>query len=235
MHKIVLAAGIAGLLTACSSMPGGPMPRPDARTDVATTNGGTGVMTPNGPSVNGMAPPPPPPPPMGTGPGMAAPGMAPVMVGGAPMYASRDIIDNAVNSRDHTTLVAAVKAAGLVDTLKGPGPFTVFAPTNAAFAALPAGTVDTLLMPANKPQLTKVLTYHVVPGRLDAAALSRQIAAGGGRAMLRTASGGNLTAMMQGPNVVIVDDKGGRAMVTTANVYQSHGVIHVVDKVLLPT
>ncbi|WP_110466809.1 fasciclin domain-containing protein [Xylophilus ampelinus] len=180
-----------------------------------------------------MAPPPPPAPMAGAG--MAAPGMAPVMVGGAPMYASRDIIDNAVNSKDHTTLVAAVKAAGLVDTLKGPGPFTVFAPTNAAFAALPAGTVDTLLQPANKPTLTKVLTYHVVPGRIDAAALAQQIAAGGGRATLRTVSGGTLTAMMRGPNVIITDSKGGMAMVTTANVYQSNGVIHVVDKVLLPS
>ena len=161
--------------------------------------------------------------------------MAQVTVGGAPMYPTKDIIDNAVNSKDHTTLVAAVKAAGLVETLKGPGPFTVFAPTNAAFAALPAGTVDTLLQPANKPTLTKVLTYHVVPGRIDAAALAQQINAGGGRAMLRTVSGGTLTATMRGPNVIITDSKGGMATVTTANVYQSNGVIHVVDKVLLPS
>ncbi|PYE74180.1 putative surface protein with fasciclin (FAS1) repeats [Xylophilus ampelinus] len=234
MKKILVAAGVAALLTACAGgMSGSRMPGSDARTDVSTTNGGTGPMTPNGPAVNGMAPPPPPAPMAGAG--MAAPGMAPVMVGGAPMYASRDIIDNAVNSKDHTTLVAAVKAAGLVDTLKGPGPFTVFAPTNAAFAALPAGTVDTLLQPANKPTLTKVLTYHVVPGRIDAAALAQQIAAGGGRATLRTVSGGTLTAMMRGPNVIITDSKGGMAMVTTANVYQSNGVIHVVDKVLLPS
>ena len=233
MKKILVAAGVAALLTACAGgMSGSGMSGSDARTNVATTNGGTGPMTPNGPAVNGM-PPPPPPAPM-AGAGMAAPGTAPVMVGGAPMYASRDIIDNAVNSKDHTTLVAAVKAAGLVETLKGPGPFTVFAPTNAAFAALPAGTVDTLLQPANKPTLTKVLTYHVVPGRIDAAALAQQIAAGGGRATLRTVSGGTLTAMMRGPNVIITDSKGGMAMVTTANVYQSNGVIHVVDKVLLP-
>ena len=230
MKKILVAAGVAALLTACAGgMSGSGMSGTDARTNVATTNGGTGVMTPSGPAVNGM-----PPPPM-AGAGMAAPGMAPVMVGGAPMYASRDIIDNAVNSKDHTTLVAAVKAAGLVDTLKGPGPFTVFAPTNAAFAALPAGTVDTLLQPANKPTLTKVLTYHVVPGRIDAAALAQQINAGGGRAMLRTVSGGTLTATMRGPNVIITDSKGGMATVTTANVYQSNGVIHVVDKVLLPS
>ena len=156
------------------------------------------------------------------------------MVGGAPMYPSKDIVDNAVNSKDHTTLVAAVKAAGLVDTLKSPGPFTVFAPTNAAFSQLPTGTVDTLLKPENKPMLTKVLTYHVVPGRIDAAALSQQIRAGGGRAMLKTASGGTLVAMMRGSDVVIQDAKGGQAVVTIADVYQSNGVIHVVDHVLIP-
>ena len=160
--------------------------------------------------------------------------VAQVTVGGAPMYPNKDIIDNAVNSKDHTTLVAAVKAAGLVDTLKTPGPFTVFAPVNSAFGALPAGTVDTLLKPENKAALTKVLTYHVVPGKLDAAALGRQITAGNGRAMLKTAAGGNLTASMRGSDVIITDDKGGMAKVTTANVYQSNGVIHVVDKVLLP-
>jgi len=157
-----------------------------------------------------------------------------VMVGGAAMYPSKDIIDNAVNSKDHTTLVAAVKAAGLVDTLKSPGPFTVFAPTNDAFAALPAGTVDTLLKPENKPTLTKVLTYHVVPGKYDAAALMKMISDGGGRALLKTASGGTLRATTSGSNVMITDDKGGTAMVTVANVYQSNGVIHVVNKVLLP-
>ncbi len=156
------------------------------------------------------------------------------MVGGAAMYPTRDIIDNAVNSRDHTTLVAAVKAAGLVDALKGNGPFTVFAPTNTAFSMLPAGTVDTLLKPENKGTLTQVLTYHVVPGRVDAAALAQQIQAGGGKAMLKTASGGALTATMRGKDVVIVDAKGNMSVVTTADVYQSNGVIHVVDKVLLP-
>jgi uncharacterized surface protein with fasciclin (FAS1) repeats len=164
----------------------------------------------------------------------ALPLMAQVMVGGAAMYPSKDIIDNAVNSKDHTTLVAAVKAAGLVDTLKGRGPFTVFAPTNAAFAALPAGTVDTLLKPESKPALTKVLTYHVVPGRLDAAALKQQIDAGGGKAMLKTASGGSLTAMSSGGGIAVMDESGGTAMVTIADVMQSNGVIHVVDKVLLP-
>ena len=156
------------------------------------------------------------------------------MVGGAPMYANKDIVDNAVNSKDHTTLVAAVKAAGLVDTLKSPGPFTVFAPTNEAFAALPPGTVDTLLKPENKPTLTKVLTYHVVPGRMDAAALLSAITAGGGKAVLKTASGDTLVATTSGGNVMITDAKGGTAMVTIANVYQSNGVIHVVNKVLLP-
>ena len=161
-------------------------------------------------------------------------GMSNPMVGGAAMYPSKDIVDNAVNSKDHTTLVAAVKAAGLVDTLKSAGPFTVFAPTNEAFAALPAGTVDTLLKPENKPVLTKVLTYHVVPGKLDGAALSQRVMAGNGRAMLQTASGGTLTVTMSGSNVMVTDEKGGTAMVTIANVYQSNGVIHVVNKVLLP-
>lgn len=158
----------------------------------------------------------------------------PKMVGGAAMFPSKDIVDNAVNSRDHTTLVAAVKAAGLVDTLKSPGPFTVFAPTNNAFSMLPAGTVDSLLKPENKGTLTTVLTYHVVPGRVDAATLVSQIQAGGGKAMLKTASGGTLTASMRGNDVLIVDAKGNGAVVTTADVFQSNGVIHVVDKVLLP-
>jgi uncharacterized surface protein with fasciclin (FAS1) repeats len=160
--------------------------------------------------------------------------MDPVMVGGAAMYPTKDIIDNAVNSKDHTTLVAAVKAAGLVDTLKSPGPFTVFAPVNAAFDALPAGTVQTLLKPENKATLTKILTYHVVPGRLSAADLSRQITAGGGHAMLKTASGGVLMASMSGSNLIITDEKGGSGTVTIADVNQSNGVIHVINKVLLP-
>ncbi|MDQ2780863.1 MAG: fasciclin domain-containing protein [Pseudomonadota bacterium] len=165
---------------------------------------------------------------------MASKGMAPVMVGGAAMLPTRDIIDNAVNSKDHTTLVAAVKAAGLVDTLKGPGPFTVFAPTNAAFAALPAGTVDTLLKPENKPKLTKILTSHVIAGRMDAAALMHAIQAGGGRAVLKTVSGDTVTAMAAGKGIVLQDESGRQARVTIADVYQSNGVIHVIDTVLLP-
>jgi len=156
------------------------------------------------------------------------------MVGGAAMYANKDIIDNAVNSKDHTTLVAAVKAAGLVDTLKGPGPFTVFAPTNDAFAKLPAGTVETLLKPENKDMLTKILTYHVVAGRVSAAELKKQIKEGHGQATLKTVSGGTLTAMLQGGSIVLKDEKGGMSTVTIPNVFQSNGVIHVVDTVVLP-
>ena len=164
----------------------------------------------------------------------AAPALAQVMVGGASMLPSRDIIDNAVNSKDHTTLVAAVKAAGLMDTLKGAGPFTVFAPTNMAFGALPAGTVDTLLKPENKPLLTQVLTYHVVAGKHDAASIAKMVADGKGMAQLKTVQGGTLTAKTQGKGVVVVDEKGGTAQVTIADVVQSNGVIHVIDKVLMP-
>jgi uncharacterized surface protein with fasciclin (FAS1) repeats len=156
------------------------------------------------------------------------------MVGGKEMYPNKDIIDNAVNSADHTTLVTAVKAAGLVDTLKGPGPFTVFAPTNAAFAKLPAGTVDTLLKPENKATLTKILTYHVVAGRLSAADIKKMIKDGHGAAELKTVSGGTLTAMMKEGMIVLKDEKGGMSTVTQGNVFQSNGVIHVVDSVLLP-
>ncbi len=165
---------------------------------------------------------------------LAGPVFAQVMVGGAPMYANKDIVDNAVNSKDHTTLVAAVKAAGLVDTLKGPGPFTVFAPVNAAFAALPAGTIDALLKPENKAALTKVLTFHVVPGRLDAAALQKMIMDHRGVAMLKTVEGEALTATMIAGVLTITDAKGDMAHVTTPDVIQSNGVIHVVDRVLLP-
>ena len=157
-----------------------------------------------------------------------------VMVGGAAMYPNRNIIENAVNSRDHTTLVAAVKAAGLVDTLSGAGPFTVFAPTNAAFAKLPAGTVDTLLQPANKSTLQSVLTYHVVPGRLTAADLMARIKAGNGQARLTTVQGGTLTASMMGNKIMLTDAKGGMSHVTQGNVMQSNGVIHVTDGVSLP-
>lgn len=168
----------------------------------------------------------------GQGGGMSAQGS--VMVGGAAMLPTRNIVENAVNSADHTTLVAAVKAAGLVETLASAGPFTVFAPVNAAFDALPAGTVATLLRPENKAALTGVLTYHVVPGRHTAADLMRMIQAGGGRATLTTAAGGTLTASMSGDKVVVWDAGGNAATVTIANVMQSNGVIHVVDRVLLP-
>ena len=188
MKKLIIAAGVAVLLSACAG----------------------------GMSNSGMS------------------GGPSVMVGGAAMFPTKDIIDNAVNSKDHTTLVAAVKAAGLVDTLKTPGPFTVFAPTNDAFAALPPGTVDSLLKPENKSILTKVLTAHVVSGRLDAAALSQRIAAGNGRATLSTVSGDTLVVTSSGSNVMVTDEKGGTAMVSIANVYQSNGVIHSVDTVLMP-
>jgi len=158
----------------------------------------------------------------------------PVTVGGAPMYATKNIIENAVNSKDHTTLVAAVKAAGLVETLQSDGPFTVFAPVNAAFDALPSGTVATLLKPENKATLTAVLTYHVVPGRLNSKALERMIKNGGGKATLKTVQGGELTATMSGDTISITDAKGGKAKITITNVNQSNGVIHVIDRVLLP-
>ncbi len=158
-----------------------------------------------------------------------------VTVGGAPMYPSKNIIQNAVNSKDHTTLVAAVKAAGLVDTLEGAGPFTVFAPTNAAFAKLPAGTVDTLLKPENKAMLTKVLTYHVVPGRMTAVSLMKAVKDGEGEAHLKTVAGEDLTVKQAGPGkLTVTDAKGDVANVTIADVLQSNGVIHVVDTVLLP-
>jgi uncharacterized surface protein with fasciclin (FAS1) repeats len=156
------------------------------------------------------------------------------MVGGAAMLRSRDIIDNAVNSADHTTLVAAVKAAGLVETLKSKGPFTVFAPTNAAFDKLPAGTVDTLVKPENKEMLTKILTYHVLAGSFDAKAIASRISKGHGKAKFTTVSGDTLTATMNGNELWLRDEKGGTARVTIGDVYQSNGVIHVVDSVLLP-
>ena len=157
-----------------------------------------------------------------------------VQVGGAAMYPSKNIVENAVNSKDHTTLVAAVKAAGLVETLEGAGPFTVFAPTNEAFDRLPKGTVETLLKPENKAKLTGVLTYHVVSGRLGAKELMDLIKAGNGTAELTTVAGGKLWVMMNGKRLVIKDEMGGMAMVTIKDVFQSNGVIHVVDHVLLP-
>jgi uncharacterized surface protein with fasciclin (FAS1) repeats len=156
------------------------------------------------------------------------------MVGGAAMYPTRNIIENAVNSKDHTTLVAAVKAAGLVETLSGPGPFTVFAPTNAAFAKLPAGTVDTLLKPENKATLTAVLTYHVVPGRISAADIAANAAKHHGKATYKTVNGESLTFSKKGSGWQVWDAKGGHANITIPNVYQSNGVIHVIDTVLMP-
>jgi uncharacterized surface protein with fasciclin (FAS1) repeats len=158
-----------------------------------------------------------------------------VQVGGAPMYPSKNIIQNAVNSKDHTTLVAAVKAAGLVDTLSGPGPFTVFAPTNAAFGKLPAGTVENLVKPENKKTLTTILTYHVVPGRMTAANLMKAVKEGEGEAKLKSVAGEWLWVKQAGPGKLsITDAKGGVSMVTIADVLQSNGVIHVIDTVLLP-
>lgn len=158
-----------------------------------------------------------------------------VMVGGAPMYPSKNIVENAVNSKDHTTLVAAVKAAGLVDTLSGPGPFTVFAPTNTAFEKLPKGTVETLTKPENKQQLTKILTYHVVPGKLTASELMSKVKSGNGKAMLKTVEGANLTVEeTKSGQLEVIDAKGKKAMVTIPDVMQSNGVIHVVDAVLMP-
>lgn len=156
------------------------------------------------------------------------------LVGGASMYPTKNIVQNAMNSNDHTILVAAVKTAGLVDTLEGPGPFTVFAPTNEAFAKLPSGTVDTLLKPENKDMLTKILTYHVVSGRLSTQDIQKMIKAGHGKAELKTVSGGTLWVMSEGGNIRLRDEKGGTATITIANVYQSNGVIQVVDSVLLP-
>ena len=157
-----------------------------------------------------------------------------VTVGGAPMYPSKNIIENAVNSKDHTTLVAAVKAAGLVETLQGAGPFTVFAPTNAAFAKLPKGTVETLVKPENKATLTTVLTYHVVAGKMSGADLMNAVSAAGGTAVLKTVQGGTLSVKQKGSHLEITDAKGGVSKVTIADVNQSNGVIHVVDSVLMP-
>lgn len=171
---------------------------------------------------------------------MAAPALAQmkeqtVTVGGAPMYPSKNIIQNAVNSKDHTTLVAAVKAAGLVDTLQGSGPFTVFAPTNAAFAKLPAGTVDSLLKPQMKEKLVAVLTYHVLPGRLSVKDLWEASNKGGGKAKFKTVEGEELTVEFKGQVLTIRDSKGNASRVTIQNVFQSNGVIHVIDNVLLPS
>ena len=156
------------------------------------------------------------------------------MVGGAAMYPTKNIIENAVNSNDHKTLVAAVKAAGLVETLEGAGPFTVFAPTDEAFNKLPAGTVDNLVKPENKATLTKILTYHVIAGRLSGKDLWMQVKAGNGKAELKTVQGGTLTVMAEGKKLYLVDEKGGKSWITIADVFQSNGVIHVVNTVLMP-
>ncbi len=155
-------------------------------------------------------------------------------VGGAAMFKTKNIVENAVNSKDHTTLVAAVKAAGLVETLSGAGPFTVFAPVNSAFDKLPAGTVEAVLKPENKALLTKILTYHVVAGNLDSNAIAKAIKKGNGKAELKTVSGNRLWASFEGKDLVLTDEKGGKAWVTIANVRQSNGVIHVIDSVLMP-
>ncbi len=164
----------------------------------------------------------------------SAPASAETMVGGAPMYANKTIVENASQAKNLTTLVAAVKAAGLVDTLAGDGPFTVFAPTNDAFAALPAGTVDTLLKPENKDKLTAILTYHVVPGDMSGADILAMVDKMGGKAELKTVQGGTLTAMHEGKGLAIVDEAGNKAIVTTADVDQSNGVVHVINHVLMP-
>ncbi|MCO5949326.1 fasciclin domain-containing protein [Mucilaginibacter flavidus] len=156
------------------------------------------------------------------------------MVGGAEMYPTKNIVENAVNSKDHTTLVAAVKAAGLVETLSSAGPFTVFAPTNEAFNKLPAGTVGSLVKPENKAALTKILTYHVVAGKVTATELVAMIKKGNGKAELKTVQGGTITASLKGKKVVLTDEKGGMAVVTIADVMQSNGVIHVINSVLMP-
>lgn len=169
-----------------------------------------------------------------TGASFAQGNMKTVEVGGAAMYPNKNIVENAVNSKDHTTLVAAVTAAGLVETLQSKGPFTVFAPTNKAFEKLPAGTVETLVKPENKGTLTSILTYHVVSGRMDSQAIAEAIKKGNGTATFKTVSGGTLTAMMKGKKLMLKDEKGGVSTVTIKDVYQSNGVIHVVDTVVLP-
>ncbi|QNE31614.1 fasciclin domain-containing protein [Sphingomonas sp. NBWT7] len=169
---------------------------------------------------------------LAAGPALAAPKNP--MVGGAAMYPTKTIVENTAQSKDHTTLVTAVKAAGLAETLSGPGPFTVFAPTNAAFAKLPAGTVDTLVKPENKAQLTNILTYHVVSGTMTSKDLAKAIKAGNGKATLTTVQGEPLTASMMGNRIMLTDAKGGMSHVTVADVKQSNGVIHVVDGVLMP-
>lgn len=215
MNKTLLTITLAGTVAAISACGG-------AATNTTNTNtaANNSAMKP----ANTMAP-------ANTA---TAPAETGPIVGGAPMLKSKDIIDNAVNSKDHTTLVAAVKAAGLVETLKGAGPFTVFAPVNAAFEKLPKGTVDTLLKPESKKALTGILTYHVVAGKQDAASITKAIEDGKGKATFKTVAGGTLTASLEGKDVILTDEKGGKSKVTIADVTQSNGVIHVVDSVLMP-
>jgi len=216
----ILAGAAFALMTAC------PAPTNNSNTTTNRMNTNSNMMSNSNTMSNSNM--------MSNSNAMANSSNSNPMVGGAPMYSNKDIIDNAVNSKDHTTLVAAVKAAGLVDTLKGAGPFTVFAPTDAAFKKLPAGTVDGLLKPESKAALTKILTYHVVPGKQDAATISKAIKDGSGKATFKTVAGGSLTASMEGEDVVLTDEKGGKSKVTIADVMQSNGVIHVVDTVLMP-
>lgn len=219
MKKIILLTAIAitaSFLSACGGATSNPIGGNDNTGKMSANNSSKMGSTANTANTN-------------TGSGDGNP-----MVGGAAMFKTRDIVDNAVNSKDHTTLVAAVKAAGLVETLKGAGPFTVFAPTNAAFEKLPAGAVDGLLKPESKAALIKVLTYHVVAGKQDAASIAKAITDGKGKATFKTVAGGTLTASMEGTDVILTDEKGGKSKVTTADVMQSNGVIHVIDSVLMP-
>ena len=217
MNKTLLTITLAGTVAAISAC-GGAATNTANNTAMKPANANTMANT----ATNAMAN-------TATAPAETGP-----MVGGAAMLKSKDIIDNAVNSKDHTTLVAAVKAAGLVETLKGAGPFTVFAPVNAAFDKLPKGTVDTLLKPENKKMLTGILTYHVVAGKMDAASIVKAIEDGKGKATFKTVAGGSLTATLDGKDVILTDEKGGKSKVTIADVMQSNGVIHVVDSVLMP-
>lgn len=212
MNKTLLTITLAGTVAAISACGG-------AATNTTNTAANTSAMKPA--NTNTAA-------------NTATPAETGPMVGGAQMLKSKDIIDNAVNSKDHTTLVAAVKAAGLVDTLKGAGPFTVFAPTNEAFDKLPKGTVETLLKPENKAKLSGILTYHVVAGKQDAASILKAIEEGKGKATFKTVAGGTLTATAEGKDVILTDEKGGKSKVAIADVMQSNGVIHVVDSVLMP-
>ncbi len=218
MNKTFLTLTLVGSIAAISACGGA------SNTTITTTANNSAMRPANTatPPANTMAP------------ANTAPAGDNPMVGGAPMLRTRDIVDNAVNSKDHTTLVAAVKAAELVDTLKGAGPFTVFAPTNAAFDKVPKATLDGLMKPESKKALTGILTYHVVPGNNNAATIAKAITDGGGKATFKTVAGGTLTASMEGSSVILTDEKGGKSKVTIADVMQSNGVIHVVDSVLMP-